>query len=1000
MRPLYRQLKKIEALKRALMKKLEESKKTSKPSGWEKVQTFYFTSLKVFFALLFLVLIVHAIYELFRYDLVIRPFETPVNLTRQKGYNGKVVAYRLQDYMNQIREELKRSSVPGVKGVATIQLTELQRRPEIDVPAIGLSLNAIIYQLRRMLRIPQRRVSGDVVIREGGKLYLTVRITKKPAITFPPGEVKNPEPVIKQAAEYVLKTLEPLTFGLNYCLNNKQELLTSLIKEIQHSQHDDKKTLVLTLEGCLLKNLNKSEAALNKLEQALQDESLENDSVRAVILYLKGETLLKLNKPSLAIEEYEKALALYPNNGVIYAQVAKALIKSGKTEEAFAEYEKALEKDPNNPWLYTAWGYQLAELKDFEAAEEKFQQAVAVDSNYALAYANWGDVLLRKRGEYKKAIEKFEQAVKLDPSVAWVYGNWGVALVKLGENEKALAKFEKSLDLKSTNWVYNQFEGALQRVKKPELFVQYEGVALKQKRTSSYYKRFEEVLQRLKKPALFAQYETVALKQQRASYYEKWGTVLARLKQNEAAIAKYQKALEINPNDGSYYYKWANVLVEFGKHQSEAGKYEQARLKYEQAVVNSEKAVQLGLKKRSTLAWAYTYWGDALVGLTQYEEALAKYDEALNLMHRRMHALLYNKLIEALRQFGKPEYFAQYEPLIEQSKSKILKGRYYYRWGFALAELGEYKKAIAQYQKAAELSLDTASFYGNWGNALLNMGNYGEAIAKYQLAQQKNPELNWIYGGWGIALVKLKRYEEAITQYKTALDLKPNAGIYYELGQALVKLKRYEQAIVQYEKAVELESNKRRYHYVWAKALSELRQYKEAISRYQKALEINPKHVWSRLFLGHALIQANKPNDALKQCEIIWKLGPAKATIKAAAHALCGLAQIGLNQWEAGTKSCQTALELSKKEDWAYWCLGDVRVLQNQPDEAVKQYEAAVNLKPEKAFYRYKWGQALAQLKQYDAAITQFEKAVELDKDGEIGKQALAKIEALKDESL
>ncbi|RKZ83531.1 MAG: hypothetical protein DRR19_18970, partial [Candidatus Parabeggiatoa sp. nov. 1] len=92
-----------------------------------------------------------------------------------------------------------------------------------------------------------------------------------------------------------------------------------------------------------------------------------------------------------------------------------------------------------------------------------------------------------------------------------------------------------------------------------------------------------------------------------------------------------------------------------------------------------------------------------------------------------------------------------------------------------------------------------------------------------------------------------------------------------------------------------------------------------------------------------------------------------------------------------------TALTLSEKEDWAYWCLGDVLILQGKPDEAVTQYEAAVKLKPENAFYYYKLGQILAVMKQNEAALTQYQKAVELDKTGEIGKQAQAHIDALKE---
>jgi len=794
-------------------------------SWWENVQTFYATSIKAFFVLIFLLLAAYTLYELFRYDLIIRPFETPLNLARQEGYSGTVVAYRLQDAMNKKRNELKRSSLPGIKGVAAIQLTELQRRPEIDIPAVGLSLNAIINQIRRMLQIQPRRISGDIVI-IAEQLHLTVRITGKPAQTFIGDKNEPPEQIIKQAAEYVLKTFEPMTFGLNYCINNKSELLASLIKELYLSQpFDDKKALTLTLEGCRLKNQKRYEVALKKLDKALENDELENDSLRAIILYLKGETLLADGQPNLAIEEYQKALKLYPKNGVIYAQLAQALITSGETAEAFVVYEKALTKDPENPWIYTALGTQLAELKEFEAADQKFQQALEIDPNYALAYANWGDVLLKKRHDYQAAADKYEQAVKLDPSIAWVYGNWGVALEHLGESENALDKLKQSLELKPTNWVFNEFEHILKRLKKPELFAQYE--------------------------------PTLGLKYRHASYYEAWGTVLAGLKQYEAAITKYQKALDINPKEGFYYFSWANVLVDLGKQNND----ELAPLQYQQALVNYDKAVQLGLKKRSTRAWAYSGWGDALMGLKQYEEAIGQYEQALERKHR-MSALVYNKLAYAIEKLDKPATFAQYESVINQTQNNPLMRRYYYQWGRSLAK---------QYQPSS-----------------------------------------------------------AITQYK-------------------------------------------------------------------KSLELDPKHLWSRIMLGHELIQIQKPEPALAECETLLKSTLDSNTVQAAVDSVCGLAQVGLNQLDEGIKHCQNALQQYEKEDWAYWCLGDAAVAQQQPATAVNYYEKAANLKPENAFYRYQWGQALVQLKQYDSAIAQYQKAAELDKDGEIGKQAQAAMAAIEE---
>ncbi len=794
-------------------------------SWWENMLTFYATSMKVFFVLIFLVLVAYTLYELFRYDLIIRPFETPFNLARQEGYSGTVVAYRLQDAMDNKRNELKSSSLPGIKGVAAIQLTELQRHPEIDVPAVGLSLNAIINQIRRMLRIQPRRVSGDIVI-IGDQLHLTVRITGKPAQTFIGDKNEPPDQIIKQAAEYVLKTFEPMTFGLNYCINNKSELLDSLIKELYSSQpFEEKKVITLTLEGCRLKNQNLPKAALKKLQLALENDELENDSLRAIILYLKGETLLQDGQPNLAIEEYQKALKLYPKNGVIYAQLAQALITNGETAQAFVVYQKALTKDPENPWIYITLGNQLAELTEFETADKKFQQALEIDPNYALAYANWGDVLLKKRNDYQAAADKYEQAVKLDPSIAWVYGNWGVALEHLGESEKALEKFNESLELKPTDWVFNQFEYLIKRLKKPELFAQYE--------------------------------PTLGLKYRQASFYEAWGTVLASLKQYEAAITKYLKALDINPNEGFYYFSWANVLVDLGKQNTEND--ELARLQYQQALVNYEKAVKLGLNKRSTQAWAYSGWGDALMGLKQYEEAIGQYEQALKLKHR-MPALVYNKLAYAIENLDKPATFAQYESVINQTENNPLMRRYYYQWGRSLA----------------------------------------------------------------------KRYQPL-----------------------------------------------------------------SAITQYKKALQLDPKNIWSRIMLGHELIQVQQPEPVLAECETLLKSTPDSETVQAAAHALCGLALIGTNQLEQGTASCQKALQLYEKEDWAYWCLGDASVAQQQPAEAVIHYEKAANLKPENAFYRYQWGQALVQLKQYKAAIAQYQKAVELDKDGDIGKQAQTAMAAL-----
>ncbi|EDN68083.1 TPR domain containing protein [Beggiatoa sp. PS] len=228
------------------------------------------------------------------------------------------------------------------------------------------------------------------------------------------------------------------------------------------------------------------------------------------------------------------------------------------------------------------------------------------------------------------------------------------------------------------------------------------------------------------------------------------------------------------------------------------------------------------------------------------------------------------------------------------------------------------KRSLPQYQKANDFGLVDASFYGDWGNALLNAEQPTEAIVKYQMAIAQKTNLNWIYGGWGMALSQLEQYEEAISQYKKALELGAT-WVYSELAKAIIQLGPYDETAI---KALGLEPANKLY-YELGKVLTTQRQYKEAMTQYQKALTLKPEHVWSQIRLAQVFTQINQFDKALSLCQQALN-STTSNTAQAGANAICGLAQIGLNQLETAIESCQTAVQLYKREDWSYWCLGDV----------------------------------------------------------------------------
>ena len=49
-----------------------------------------------------------------------------------------------------------------------------------------------------------------------------------------------------------------------------------------------------------------------------------------------------------------------------------------------------------------------------------------------------------------------------------------------------------------------------------------------------------------------------------------------KLKEHEAAIRKYQRDIEINPEDAGAYYSWGTSLTELGKYAEAIGKYQRA----------------------------------------------------------------------------------------------------------------------------------------------------------------------------------------------------------------------------------------------------------------------------------------------------------------------------------------------------------------------------------------------------------------------------------------
>jgi tetratricopeptide (TPR) repeat protein len=195
--------------------------------------------------------------------------------------------------------------------------------------------------------------------------------------------------------------------------------------------------------------------------------------------------------------------------------------------------------------------------------------------------------------------------------------------------------------------------------------------------------------------------------------------------------------------------------------------YREDRREYEKAVELIERMIQSPTEDRRHKEAAFNLWGNALKDQTKYDEAIAKYQTAIELDPK--------------------------DPLP------------YYNWGAVLYSQKKYSEAIAKYQRVTELDPKLAAAYYNWGTALYSLNRGDEAVAKWRTTIELDPRDALPYNAWGNVLSDHKKYDEAITKYQKAIELNPKfAAPYTNWGVALRDEGKYDEAMAKLKKAVEL----------------------------------------------------------------------------------------------------------------------------------------------------------------------------------------------------
>jgi Tfp pilus assembly protein PilF len=234
------------------------------------------------------------------------------------------------------------------------------------------------------------------------------------------------------------------------------------------------------------------------------------------------------------------------------------------------------------------------------------------------------------------------------------------------------------------------------------------------------------------------------------------------------AIAHFQKALQIKPDNAEAHYNLGNALFKKGS--------------LDEAIVHFQKALQItpdNVEAHNNLGNALLQKGNADEAITHYQKALQinpDYSEA----HNNLGSVLLQKsnVDEAITHFQKA---LQITPDYSEAHINL---------GYALLKKGNVDEAMVHYQKALQINPDDANAHINLGNILLGKGNVDEAIVHYQKALQIKPDDADAHNNLGYALVQKSSVDEAITHFKRALQINPDfVDARKNLSNALIKIR-------------------------------------------------------------------------------------------------------------------------------------------------------------------------------------------------------------------
>src|SRR5690349_21840253 len=230
------------------------------------------------------------------------------------------------------------------------------------------------------------------------------------------------------------------------------------------------------------------------------------------------------------------------------------------------------------------------------------------------------------------------------------------------------------------------------------------------------------------------------------------------------------------------------------------------------------------------------------------------------------------------------------------------------------------------------------------GLSFLSKDDCEKALPYFDKATESDNQYAEAWAQSGFCNEKLGRHAEALEASKKAVNLRPSAESYFNIGLANFYLKQYKEAAEGYRQSIKLDPfNSADTYYALGLVYRDWGKADEEIQAYKQAIKLRPDYTVAYERLGSRYLKSKKFAEAVEIFKQLSTLKPGDAV----SPNNMGEAYLELNKLNEAQEAFRQAIRLKPDYGKAYYNLGKCLLAMGNRDAALEQYNILQNMDPD-----------------------------------------------------